>query len=295
MFLAIVASGFLFLRPAASPLEMLACLPPGDAPVLYVDVRLLRNTGLLDRIAGPAGSEEAEYTKLVDATGFNYRRDLDAALLEFRPDSTFLVARGRFDMARLGAYAGEHGGQCAGDFCSMPGSSEGKHISFSPLAGSRSSIFEPRMFALAIGPAAMGAASIRANGAIPAFDPPPAPVWLSLPSSSFHSVSDLPQGLSAFLEALAGAERATLSIEVLPAGLEVDLIAACPKPAVAQEIAARLMRATDVLRDLIAHSGKPPEDTSPAVLLSAGTFRADQSIVHGKWPVSKAFLDSLGR
>jgi hypothetical protein len=289
--LAITIGSLYVFRPGASTAVMLRCLPPGvspgDAPVLYVDLGRLRKTGLLDRIAGQPGVEEAEYKRFVEASGFDYRRDLDAALVELRPGTALMVLQGRFDQARLAGYARSNGGQCAGEFCSLPGSRPERRISFQPITG--------RLLALAAGNDPMGAASIRKNGSLPPFEPPSSPIWMYLPGSALHSQSELPMGLSAFLEALDGAQRAFLTVELSAGGFEIVLAAPCASADKASTIAERLSGATATLQDLIARSGKPPEPASPAAILAAGRFSADQTVVRGKWPVSAAFFEALAK
>ena len=270
---------------------MLACLPPGDGPVLYVDVSLLRQTGLLEQLAGKPGGEEADYRKFVDSSGFDYRRDLDAALVQWRKGTALFVLKGRFDEARLAVYARANGGLCAKEFCSLPGSVPQRRISFQPLG-------QPlgrRAMALAAGADAMGAAAIREHASQPAFVPPSVPLWMNLPASSFHSEPDLPPGLGAFLEALDGSQRAMLTVETSASGFALQLNAPCKSSDQAKTVADRLTRATATLRDLIARSGKASDPSSPASILSSGTFRVEQSSVHGSWPLSRAFFEGLGK
>jgi len=278
---------YFYLRPNVTAPAMLACLPPGDGPVLYVDVGLLRKTGLLEQLAGKPGGEEADYRKFVDASGFDYRRDLDAALVQWKNGTALFVLRGRFDQERLAEYAQANGGLCAKDFCSLPGSVPQRRISFQPLGR--------RVMALAAGSDAMGAAAIREHASQPAFVPPSAPLWICLPASSFHAEPDLPPGLSAFLEALDGSQRAILTVEVNANGFALALKAPCGSGEQAKMIANRLTRATGTLKDLIARSGKAPDAASPAAVLSAGTFRVEQNVVRGNWPLSRAFFEGLGR
>lgn len=282
----IVGSLYLF-RPEVPPAAMLGCLPPGDGPVLYVDVALLRKTGLLDQIAGQPGAEDPEYKHFVAASGFDYRRDLDAAMIELRPGTALMVLKGRFDPDRLMDYAWVNGGRCAGGFCSMQGSRPERRISFHPLGG--------RLMALAAGTDPMGAATIKKNASAPSFEPPAAPIWMNLPGSALHAEPELPPGITAFLEALNGAQRALLTVEMSAGGFEVVLAAPCASAGEAKAIAQRLSSATATLKDLIARSGKTPEPASPAVVLSAGRFSADQTIVRGKWPLRKAFFEGLAK
>lgn len=285
--LVIVAGSLYWFRPGATPAAMLGCLPPGDGAVLYVDLSLLRKAGLLEKIAGQPGAEEPEYKRFVETSGFDYRRDLDAAMVELRPGTNFMVLKGRFDRARLAEYVRSNGGQCAGEFCSLPGSRPERRISFQPIQG--------RLLALAAGSDPMGAASIRKNASAPRFEPPAAPVWMYLPGSALHSQPELPPGVNAFLDALSGAERAVLTVEISAGGFEIVLAAPCTSIDKAKTIAERLSGETATLRDLIARSGKTPEPASPATVLAAGRFSADQTIVRGKWPLSKAFVEGLVR
>lgn len=266
---------------------MLACLPPGDAPVLYVDVGLLRQTGILEQLAGKPGAEEADYRQFVEASGFDYRRDLDAALVGWKHGTAFFVLRGRFDQERLENYVRNNGGLCARSFCSLPGSVPERRISFQPLGR--------RVMALSAGADAMGAATIRERASQPAFDPPSGPLWISLPASSFQANPDLPLGLNILFESLEGAQRAVLTLEVHADGFALVLKAPCESSAKAKAIADRLTSATAGLKELIARSGRAPESSSPVAALSGGTFRAEQATVQGSWPLSRAFFEGLGR
>lgn len=266
---------------------MLACLPPGEGPVLYVDVGSLRQTGMLKQIAGEPGGEEAEYRQFVEASGFDYRRDLDAALVQWRRGTALFVLKGRFNQERLETYVRNHGGLCARSYCSLPGSVPERRISFQPLAR--------RVMALSAGTDPMGAATIREYASRPAFAPPSGPVWISLPASSFHTEPNLPPWLNALLDALQGAQRAALTLEVRPDGFELALRAPCESSDKAKAIADRLTSATASLKDLIVRSGRPPDPTSPATALSAGTFRVEQAVVRGYWPLNRAFLEGLGK
>lgn len=266
---------------------MLACLPPGEGPTVYVDVDLLRKTGILEQLAGKPGGEEADYRQFVEASGFDYRRDLDAVLVEWRRGTALFILKGRFDQERLETYARTNGGSCARSFCSLPGSVPERRISFQPLGR--------RVMALSAGADAMGAATIREHASKPAFNPPSAPVWISLPASSFQTEQDLPPWLNVLFEALQGAQRAVLTLEVHPDGFALVLNAPCGSSVRAKAIADRLTSATAGLKDLIARSGRAPELSSPAAALSAGTFRVEQATVRGNWPLNRAFFEGLGR
>ena len=83
------------------PARLVGLFPPGDAPTLFVNVDTLRSIGVLDMLAGKAGSEEPEYKKFVASTGFDYRRHLKAAALRFRRAETLMVIDGEFDFDKL--------------------------------------------------------------------------------------------------------------------------------------------------------------------------------------------------
>ena len=261
-FFAFVLGTLYIFNPGAPPATMLACLPPGDGAVLYVDVSALRKTGLLDQIAGQPGAEDPEYKRFVEASGFDYRRDLDAAMVELRSGTAYMVLKGRFDRARLAEYTGSNGGHCAGEFCSLPGSQPERKISFQPI--------DRRLLALAAGADPMAAASIKKGASVPAFEAPSAPVWLHLPGSAFHAEPELPPGISAFLEALEGAHEALLRVEMSGGGFEIVLAAPCASSEKAKTIADRLSRATGTLKELVARSGKSPESASPAAVFWRG-------------------------
>lgn len=266
---------------------MLACLPPGEGPTVYVDAELLRRTGALEQLAGKPGGEEADYRQFVEASGFDYRRDLDAVLVQWRRGTALFVLKGRFDQERLENYVRTNGGLCARSYCSLAGSVPDRRISFQPLGR--------RLMALSAGMDPMGAAAIREHASQPAFVPPSGPVWISLPGSSFHTDPDMPPGLNVLFEALRGAQRAVLTLDVRPAGFELVLNAPCDSIDKAKAIAERLTSATGSLKDLIVRSGRAPEPSSPAAVLSAGTFRAEQAVVRGNWRLNRAFIEGLGK
>jgi hypothetical protein len=287
VFVAIVCAGVVFFRSSLSPRAMLACLPPGEGPTLYVDVALLRQTGILEKLAGKPGGEEADYRQFVEASGFDYRRDLDAVLVQWRRGTALFVLKGRFDQERLETYVRSNSGLCARSYCSLPGSVPERRISFQPL--------RRRVMALSAGTDPMGAATIRENGSRPAFIAPSGPVWISLPSSSFQAEPNLPGWLNVLFEALQGAQRAILTLDVRPNGFELALDAPCGSNEKAKAIAERLTSATSGLKDLMVRSGRAPEPTSLASALSTGTFRVEQAAVRGSWPLSHAFFEALGK
>ena len=286
-FLALTAGSLFIFRPSPPPSALLGYLPSNDTPVFGVDVALLRKSGMLDQLAGKPGHEEPEYQQFVAATGFDYRRDLDAVLAGLGESSAYFVLRGRFDFEKLSAYARSHGGKCTEEFCTLPGSQPGRHVSYRMLGRN--------LLALAAGSDVIGAVAIRKAASVPSVDPPSAPLWLNLPASSFHPRAELPPAYTAFIEALDGAQRALLTVDAAPNGLQITLSAPCADDVHARQIANRLTSATSTLKDLVARSGEKLDAASPAGVLAAGSFRAENNVARGTWPLSQSFLDALAK
>jgi hypothetical protein len=91
--------------------ELLLYAPPDAKAIVYVDEAALRSSAFESDLAaiGPARAPEREYLDFVQATGFDFSRDLDRAVLIFRQqapgDVGLAVAEGRFDKAKIKAYA----------------------------------------------------------------------------------------------------------------------------------------------------------------------------------------------
>jgi hypothetical protein len=284
---AIAISLIIFFWPGPSSRSLLACLPPGEGPTIYLDLGLLKKTGVLDQLAGKPGEEDADYRQFVEASGFDYRRDLDAVLVQWRRGTALFVLAGRFNQERLETYVRNNRGQCVRSFCSLQGSSPDRRISFQPLGR--------RLMAMSTGVDPMAAASIHQPISQYSFEPPSGPVWISLPASSLHAEADSPVWLSVLFDALQGAQRAVLTLELRTDRFELVLDAPCESNDKAKLIAERLTSATAGLKDLIVRSGRAPEPSSPAAALSVGTFRSEGKKVRGKWPLNRAFLEGLGK
>jgi hypothetical protein len=112
------------LPPASAgpPPNIMSQLPPGAPVVAYVDVAALRKLqdsplAAMLGLAGADPQEDREYQAFVRDTGFDYARDLDDAAIAVWPTSlvtpnggigsnqVFTIADGRFDQAKIEAYA----------------------------------------------------------------------------------------------------------------------------------------------------------------------------------------------
>jgi len=95
--------------------ELLAQMPSDANTVLYVDVNALRQSAFLAELYkwAPQSVADADYTQFVQATGFNYERDLNrlGIALSNRSQDTvlFAVAEGKFDHKKISAYASQTG------------------------------------------------------------------------------------------------------------------------------------------------------------------------------------------
>jgi hypothetical protein len=95
--------------------ELLSFMPSSASAVLYVDLQALRNSPFLAGLYAWAGrpSVDADYAEFMQATGFNYERDLDRAAIAVwdraKETSFFALADGRFDRKKITTYAMQSG------------------------------------------------------------------------------------------------------------------------------------------------------------------------------------------
>ncbi len=95
--------------------SLLLQLPPATPYVFYADVAALRNAAFLSKLVAmvPAPAEDPEYTEFVQATGFDYSRDLDRVAISAAAGTSatgasqsgvWVMAEGRFDPQKIQAY-----------------------------------------------------------------------------------------------------------------------------------------------------------------------------------------------
>ncbi len=266
--------------------EWLERMPTQDAAVLYIDFGALRTAGVLKMLAGSKVAEEPEYRVFVMKTGFDYTRDLDAAMACFAPHARYLVVKGRFDWNSLEAYAREQGGGCRNALCRMNGSTPERKISFFPL--------RPDLMGLAVSAddsaavALQAAARGRRSLAIP-----DAPVWLSIPPAMLKNAGDLPEGTRMFAHSLEDAGDVNLALA--PAGnrYEARLTVECTGEAQAAALAAQLEGITVLLRGMIAREHQTPSPSDLSGVLTSGTFNHLGMRVLGSWPVEQGFIEAV--
>ena len=189
---------------ALPPAAMMRRLPTDDAVVLYIDFARLRAGGILQLLDGSKVGEDPEYQSFVRKTEFDYKQDLDAAMVAFAPKGKYMLLKGRFEWKSLIGYAVVSGGRCNNSFCKMAGSSPEKRISFFPL--------QSNLMALAVSDDDVAALRMNAVDTRPEAEIPNAPIWLSIPPSAVESGLDLPAGTQAFVRKLNHAQAVTLAV-----------------------------------------------------------------------------------
>jgi hypothetical protein len=284
---AAVIAGVAYMRARrTSTAALLAHLPAGDATIVSIDFRALRNSGVLGILSSSRVMQEPEYRSFVDRTGFDYLKDLDSALVSFHPSGTFLLLGGRFDWKNLKDYAVHEGGSCYNTLCKMPGSTPQRQISFFPL--------QSGVMALAVSPDDSAAAALlRPREEAGRLAIPTDPVWALIPVKGLQDSAAAPPGTRAFARALGSAD--TVLFAAAPSGNQVTLRmeATCRNPAAALALASDLRDTTARLRDFLAREHQTPNSADLSGVLAAGAFEQNGTAVTGRWPLAHEFLASL--
>jgi len=269
-----------------STAALLARLPSDDAVILSIDFEALRRAGMLDALAGPDALQEPEYRVFVADSGFNYREDLDLALVSFHRTGAYFVLRGRFNWKVLGDYVVRQGGSCYNSLCQMAGSTPERKISYYPL--------HSNLMALAVAKDEQAALELglRRSGR-PQPSIPSQPVWAFIPGSVLKKAQALPAGARAFARLLEGAEALVLTLGVQGNRLEVLLEVTCRSGQEAASLVSQLEKTTSLLRELIARENQQPNPRDLSGVLTAGVFRQQDGRVIGRWPVERGFLEAL--
>jgi hypothetical protein len=268
-----------------TPAMMLRRLPAHDALVVYVDFRELRRAGVLQMLDASKVAEEPEYQAFVRRTEFNYRQDLDAAMLALAPTGKYLLLEGRFDWKSLRAYVESERGNCYNTLCKLGGSAADRNISFFPL--------RPTVMAMAVSPDDSAALRLQSDDPGPAGDVPQAPVWLSIPSAILKARDQLPGGTRMFARSVESAERMTIALGAEGDRLAATLDVRCRSEQEASAIAAQLSQTTRLLREAIARERQQPNPGDLSGVLTSGTFRSQGTRVYGHWPIQRSFLQGI--
>jgi hypothetical protein len=158
---AIAAGGFYFYRahrapsaPASGPVpDLLGELPSGAPAVLFINFAALRGSPFAARLTAmaPPASEDRDYARFVNETGFDYAKDLDRVAAAVWPGppatSTLAVAEGRFDHDKIIRYALRSGTmtrQQGADVYEVSRTNSAKRIIFTFLAPNRIALSDGR-------------------------------------------------------------------------------------------------------------------------------------------------------
>ncbi len=274
-------------------------LPGENVLLLYLDMDRLRHASALLPALRARVDPDPDYAAFVRQTGFDYERDLDRAAVCYLPDRVYVVARGRFDPARLRQYALAQGGSCAGEGlekpCSMPASRLNRKISLV--------LISPKILALATAPEPD---AVRQLGATPTPNAlplaqaaarstdPAALLWATATPPALAGVlngtTDMSPNLALFPRALAGADRVYLFVTDRTPSLEVSLQAVCRSENQAQE----LRRLLQGLNDFIGGMLRGPRSGEPAhawgKVLATAAIRQEQSAVRATWMIDPQML-----
>jgi hypothetical protein len=95
--------------------DLLVRMPADTNAVAFLDLSQLRSSPFLAQLLAwaPQPTPEGDYTQFVQATGFNYERDLDRVALAVNRQGQilegFAIAEGRFDRKKIEAYGAQFG------------------------------------------------------------------------------------------------------------------------------------------------------------------------------------------
>jgi hypothetical protein len=273
-------------RRVATTGDLLAYLPQTEGLTLVVDMEALRRSGVLVALAGARVAEEPEYQVFVTETGFDYQHDLDVVVANFGKDTSLFLLRGRFDWPRLGAYVRSQGGTCTNSYCRVSGSTPERQISFVPL--------KTNIMAMAVGPSAEAAwqlvypqPSTRPRTA------PVGPVWLTVSPAVLQNVKNLHPGAGLLVAALEGAGKVEFSLEIAPGRLGALMDVTCRTTDQAAVLSSQLEQVTRLLKGTGAPGGTAAGPGDLIGVLSTGSFRTQNQHVLGRWPIERAFLESI--
>jgi hypothetical protein len=270
---------------ALSSAAMFKRLPTDDAVVLYIDFSRLRAAGILEMLDSSKVGQDLEYQNFVRKTDFDYKQDLDAAMIAFAPKGKYMLLKGRFDWKSLKSYVLDNDGKCNNSVCKMPGSMPEKRISFFPM--------QSNIMAMAVSDDDV--AALRMNDVDPRPDAeiPHAPIWLSIPPSVVKSGQSLPPGTQMFARSLERAQAVTLAIVQEGDHFAAKLNVRCASVTDATALAADLTKTTGLLREMIEREHQKANPADLSGFLTSGAFRSEGARVSGYWRMARALIENL--
>lgn len=275
----------LFRSRTITPAALLKRIPATNAVVVYLDFTALRRSGILDLLDSPKVAQEPEYQDFVRKTDFDYKQDLDTALVAFAPAGKYMLLRGRFDWKSLRSYVEGQSGRCYNSLCRLQGSTPDRRISFFPV--------QSNLMALAVSEDDSAALRMQESGGGPAQEIPSAPVWMSIPKSILQSGDSLPAGTRAFARSMERAESVVISLVPQADRLSANLDVRCHDNQEAAGLAAELSHTTALLRQMIERERQTPNPADFSGVLSSGSFHNEGTRVLGSWRIERAFVENM--
>jgi len=282
---AVIAGGMVWNRSRKVPSlqERMDRLPAGTSAV-YLDLASLRASGLLALVSGQNVTQDEDYRAFVASTGFDYRTDLDSALVGFAKSEVFIVATGRFDWKAIQQHTKRSNGVCRNGVCRMPATTPKRVVSFVP--------FHSSMIGMAISGDEW--AVLKLQDKIPNLLPPPdAAVWAGAFGEALRDNESLPSGTKLFVKALGDAKVATLGLHTASDGAALRLRAECATDGAAMGLESQLRGVTEVFRKYLENVQQKPNPSDLSGILTSGTFVREGTVVTGSWSVNREFLEKL--
>jgi len=274
-----------FVRSAA---DMVTLLPAGDWTVFFADFSLLRRAGIFKLLAGTQTAEDPEYRAFVQATKFDYTRDIDSLAGETDGSQIFFLVRGRFWWNRLRQYAMTHGGACHGGFCNVPTTRSGRWASFLPI--------QDDVMGLAVSADKSAAYQLSPRRDRPGKQVPNEPVWVKISHHLLDHPESLPVAARIFAISLAPADTVLFSLNASgneAAPFTLQLHAGCATLPKADVVRGQLQMQTKMIRAELVREHQQVNPGDLTGLLASGTFEQNGQRVTGKWPIYRQLLGAL--
>jgi hypothetical protein len=268
------------------PVAMLKRLPSRDSVVLFVDMAQLRNLGVTDTLFDNSKvGRDPEYQSFIQKIDFDFRNDLDAAMLALAPDGKYMLLRGRFDWPALSNYVNSQGGKCNNTVCNLIGSTPERHVSFFPL--------QKGLMALAVTGVDDAADRMNSVDQREETELPNSPIWLMIPPSVLRSGRNLPVGTKVFADKMERAQLATMWLAGTKDHFAARMNVRCATVQDAVAMASDLASVTHLLRRMIESENKVPNPADLSGFLTSGTFHNEGTKVIGEWRIEQALIETL--
>jgi hypothetical protein len=281
-----VLGAFLYRSTPIAPVAMLKRLPARESVVLFVDMAQLRRMDITDTLFDNTRvGQDPEYQSFVQKIDFDFRNDIDTAMLAFAPNGKYMLVRGRFDWPAITNYVDSQGGKCNNAVCNIVGSVPDRHISFFPL--------QKGLMALAVSAEEDAADRLNAVDQRSNIELPKSPIWLMIPPAVLRSGKDMPAGTKMFAEKMERAQMVTIWLAGDKAHFEARMEVQCAAVSDAVAMASDLGSVTHLLRRLIETENKIPNPADLSGFLTSGTFHNEGTKVIGAWPIQQALIETL--